>query len=200
MKFVNLKTMIKENFVSGTFVLAPLVIFFVVFRWLFGGVLVQLQTLVPDHSAVFSLVLLLGILFTGVIIVSSLGFVSKLYLGRRFLVFIGQAIARIPIFGSVYQSLEQLMAAFGNSGSKQFRRVVLIEYPKKDTWAIAFVTGTNTLKALPEGYLHVFIPTVPIPTAGFHLMVKETDVRESGMKVDEAFKMIISLGVAQPHV
>ena len=65
-------------------------------------------------------------------------------------------------------------------------------------WALGFVTGHATLQGIPEGYLSIFIPTVPNPTSGFHLMVKESDVIESGLKVDEAFKLILSLGVALP--
>ena len=61
------------------------------------------------------------------------------------------------------------------------------------------MTGKATFKGIPPGYLSVFIPTVPNPTAGFHLMVNEKDVLESGLRVDEAFKLILSLGVAMPH-
>ena len=74
-----------------------------------------------------------------------------------------------------------------------------IEYPRKDVWAVAFVTGNAKLKGIPEGYLSVYIPTVPNPTSGFHLMVSEKEVKESGLKVDDAFKLILSLGVAMPH-
>jgi predicted porin len=63
----------------------------------------------------------------------------------------------------------------------------------------ATTTGNANLKGIPQGYLSVFIPTVPNPTSGFHLMVKETEVVESGMKVDDAFKLILSLGVATPN-
>jgi uncharacterized membrane protein len=194
-----IKLVIRQNFISGLFVLAPLLIVLIVFRWVFGGLFSGLNQALPDQAGGVKILILLGLMFAGILSVSLLGFFSKLYLGRRLLVWLGEAIERIPIFGTIYSSLEQLMKTFGSSGGKQFSRVVFVEYPRKEVWAVGFVTGPSTLKAFSDGYLNVFVPTVPNPTSGFHLLVKEADIRESGLKVDEAFKLILSLGVAQPH-
>ena len=61
------------------------------------------------------------------------------------------------------------------------------------------LTGKANFKGLPPGHISIYIPTVPNPTSGFHLMVNEKDVIESGLRVDEAFKLILSLGVAVPN-
>ena len=86
-----------------------------------------------------------------------------------------------------------------DEGKEKFNRVVFVEYPRKGVWAVAFVTGHATLRGIPPGFISVFIPTVPNPTSGFHLMVNESEVVESGLSVENAFKLILSLGVAVPH-
>ncbi len=98
---------------------------------------------------------------------------------------------------SVYSALDQLLRTLAAGGGKQFNRVVYVEYPRKGIWALAFVTGPAREKHIPEGHLNIYIPTTPNPTSGFHLIVSEADVRESGMTVEHAFKTILSLGIAQ---
>ena len=206
MKFKNIQSIIKDYFLAGLFILAPVLVVAIVFQFIFGGLLrwieqVPFQMIFNDQSSelagLLKFLIMIGILLIGVILVSALGFLSRLYFGRKILDWLKEAIEKIPFFGSVYSSLDQLLKAFSNGG-QQFHRVVYIEYPRKDVWAVAFVTGPATLKGLPSGYLSVYIPTVPNPTSGFHLMVKESEVIDSGLKVDEAFKLILSLGVALP--
>ena len=142
--------------------------------------------------------LIFDALVVGYGLICAVGFISRLYIGKKFVSLLSEVLQKVPIFGTIYSSLDQLAKSVGPSGGKQFSRVVLIEYPRKDVWAVAFVTGELKIRALPAGYLNVYVPTVPNPTSGFHLMVPESDVRESGLKVDEAFRMILSLGISQP--
>ena len=198
---------IKEHFLSGLLILAPLFIVSIVFFWLFGGILGWIED-VPlklffnhadqDLAGFIRLLLALAILLAGVISVSLIGFLSRLYFGKKLFQWMGEGIERVPFFGPIYASLRQLFSAISSSGGKQFSRVVFFEYPRKDIWAVGFVTGQVTMKGIPPGYLSIFITTVPNPTSGFHLMVRESEVVESGLKVDEAFKLILSLGVAMP--
>jgi len=112
--------------------------------------------------------------------------------------FVGEEIIqRIPVVRSVYSALDQLLRTLAAGGGQQFNRVVYVEYPRKGIWALAFVTGAAREKNIPEGHLNVYIPTTPNPTSGFHLIVPEADVKESGMTVEHAFKTILSLGIAQ---
>ncbi len=203
-----LKSMIKDHFLSGMLILAPILIVAIVFQFIFGGVFrwiddVPLRMIFGDERTGFAelvkLLLMFGLVLGGILIVSIIGLFSRLYLGIKLIQWMRELIEKIPFFGSIYSSVDQLMKAVSSSGGKQFNRVVFIEYPRKEVWAVAFVTGKASLKGIPAGYLSVYIPTVPNPTSGFHLMVKEADVVESGLKVDEAFKLILSLGVALPH-
>ena len=82
-----------------------------------------------------------------------------------------------------------------------FRKVVLIEYPRKGIWAVAFVTGVSKgeIQELTERKLvNVFVPTTPNPTSGFYILVPESDLVELSMSVEEAFKLIISGGMVTP--
>jgi uncharacterized membrane protein len=202
-----IKSIITDHFLSGLLILAPISIVTIVFFWIFGGILGWIEN-VPlrfffnnadrDIAGFIRLLLSIAILFGGVIGISVVGFFSRLYFGKKLFQWLGEGIEKVPFFGPIYASLRQLFSAISSSGGKQFTRVVYFEYPRKDVWAVGFVTGHATLKGLPPGFLSIFIPTVPIPTSGFHVMVKETEVIESGLKVDEAFKLILSLGAAVP--
>jgi uncharacterized membrane protein len=207
MNFNNLKSIIKGYFLAGLLVLGPIFIVLIVFQWVFGGLLSWIEHgpmlfIVNDQNSDIAgfvrFLIMIGILLGGVLFVSMIGFFSRLYFGKKVFEWLKEGIEKIPLFGPIYSSLDQLFKAISSGGGKQFNRVVYLEYPRKDVWTVAFVTGQSDLRGIPPGYLNVYVPTVPNPTSGFFLMVKETEVKDSGLKVDEAFKMILSLGVAMP--
>lgn len=203
-----IKKIVKDHFLSGLLILAPILIVLVVANWLLGGLTewiseVPVQMMFEGRSSelvgVVRFFLVVGFLILGIILVSMLGFFSKLYFGQKALEWITEGLEKIPFFGAIYSSIDQLFKTLSSGSSKQFSRVVYIEYPRTGVWAVGFVTGPSKLKNIPEGYLNVFVPTVPNPTSGFLLLVKEDEIKESGLKVEEAFKLILSLGMAQPE-
>jgi uncharacterized membrane protein len=129
---------------------------------------------------------------------SFLGWISKRYAGARVLDFLSRVFQRIPVVRSVFGGLDQLVKTLSAGGQQQFSRVVYVEYPRRDCWTLAFVTGEP--KSLPDGfegeYLNIYVPTTPNPTSGFFLIVSASEVRESGLRVEDAFKMILSFGIA----
>ena len=204
-----LSHLVRGYFLSGVLVLLPLcVIAWILFYVI--GILWGLQEWIPgawqpeqlfQNPVVYlSVKLLLTILsgFSIVLLVSILGWASRLWLGQKILEFVAEIILRIPILRSVYSALDQLMRAFGSGNEQQFSRVVYLEYPRAEVWTLAFVTGQSRSKvpALKD-HLNVYVPTTPNPTSGFFLMVPETQVVESGLSVEDAFKTILSLGIAQ---
>lgn len=199
MNLQKIKLIIKDHFLSGLIILAPILIVLIVFQWIFGGLIISIHNITGAVSPLVDILILLGVVLAGILVVSLVGLFSRLYFGQKVFEWLKEGMQKIPFFGAIYSSLEQLISAISSSGGKQFNRVVFIEYPRKEVWAVAFVTGNAKLKGIPPGYLSVYIPTVPNPTSGFHLMVKESEVVDSGLKVDEAFKLILSLGVAMPH-
>jgi len=201
--------LLRSHFFAGLLVLIPLG----VIGWIIGlalGAIWRLQEILPSEwqpESIFkdpSLAFFFNFAFTvaGALIlalaISVLGWSSKQFLGQKTLELIADVIQRIPVVRSVYSALDQLLRTMTAGGGQQFNRVVYIEYPRKGIYALAFVTGPARGPNLPSGYLNVYVPTTPNPTSGFHLIIPEADVRESHMKVEEAFKTILSLGIAQP--
>ncbi len=152
----------------------------------------------PTHATLLNIVFTLAATLVLALGVSILGWVSGQFLGKKLLDLLGDVIERIPIVRSVYSALDQLLRTMASGGGQQFSRVVYVEYPRKGVWALAFVTGPARGPNVPGGHLNIYVPTTPNPTSGFHLIVPESEVRESQMRVEDAFKTILSLGIAQP--
>lgn len=133
------------------------------------------------------------LLLTGLMITHALG-EHVVRLGERIL-------NRIPFVRSIYQATKQVTETLLSSNSQAFRKVLLVEYPRKGLWSIAFQTAKSEAKALNNGHqnpITVFIPTTPNPTSGFLFIVERDEAVELDLSVDEALKMVISLGVVQP--
>lgn len=149
---------------------------------------------IPGLSALVGIVLVVVVLFVT-------GFLASNFLGRQLLQWGEEILEHIPLVRSVYSAVKQISETMFSNKGKSFRKVVLIRYPQKETWSLAFQTS-DTLGELnakvPGQMISVFVPTTPNPTSGFLLMVPPEDVIELEMNVDEALKMIISLGVIVP--
>ena len=130
------------------------------------------------------------------------GMVFAHLLGNTILAALERQIGRIPFLGSIYRGSKQLTETVLAPGSKAYRKVVLVRWPNHDSFALAFVTGSS-LGEVQEKTEHevlcVFVPTTPNPTSGFILMVPSEDVIELEMTVDEAFRMVVSLGMVVPE-
>jgi uncharacterized membrane protein len=139
------------------------------------------------------LVPLLGILL--------IGLMARNIVGRWLLEFGEGTLLRIPLAGSVYKTLKQLLETFLRDNSTRFRRVVLVEYPREGLYAVGFVTGvlgTGLQSGFSETMLSVFIPTAPNPTTGWYAVVPERSVRDIDLSVEDAFRTIISAGIVSP--
>lgn len=135
---------------------------------------------------------LLGILIIGLMARNIAG---------RWLLEVGERIVQaIPLAGAIYKALKQLLETLLKDSNGKFRRVVLVEYPRRGIWAIAFVTGNleNTCSAqLAEPMLSVFIPTTPNPATGWYAIVPEADVVDLAISIEDAFKVVISGGIVE---
>jgi uncharacterized membrane protein len=204
----NLLALLKRHFFAGLLVVAPLG----VIAWICVAVLStlwRLHEVLPEswrpesilHDSNLATLVNLGITLAAALVlalaISALGWASKQYLGKKLLHTLGHLIQRIPVIRGVYSALDQLLRTFTAEGGKQFSRVVYVEYPRKGLWAIAFVTSSARGPGVPPGHLNIYVPTTPNPTSGFHLMVPENEVRESHLRVEDAFKTLLSLGIAQ---
>jgi uncharacterized membrane protein len=109
-----------------------------------------------------------------------------------------RVLQAIPFAGQVYKTLKQLLSTLLEDSNSKFRRVILVEYPRRGMWAIAFVTGSMSqdIQAhMPSPMLSVFIPSTPNPTTGWYAVVPEDEVINLSMPIEDAFKVLISGGI-----
>ncbi|MGK7911777.1 MAG: DUF502 domain-containing protein [Synechococcus sp.] len=132
-----------------------------------------------------------------------IGFMARNIVGQWLLNISERFLHAIPIAGSIYKTLKQLLTTVFADRGKQFSRVVLVEYPRKEAWSIGFVTGDFQAglghdTTQPEAWLSVFIPTTPNPTSGWYAIMREADTVPLQMPVEDAFKLLISGGIVRP--
>jgi len=145
---------------------------------------------IPGLGAVLTAVI---VFVTGMIVTNLFG-MQLFNIGERLL-------QRIPLVRSIYAAVKQVTESMFSSG-KSFRKVVLVEYPRKGMWSLAFQTGTGAEEIRDKtgrDVTNVFIPTTPNPTSGFFLMVPREEVIELDMSVDEGLKLLLSVGVVVPE-
>ncbi|MDP9143013.1 MAG: DUF502 domain-containing protein [Pseudomonadota bacterium] len=186
-------------------------------RWLIAGILIWLPlgaTLLVLRFVIglldTSLLLIpgairpdvpgLGILLS-VILVLGTGAIAANYVGRRLLVWTEAMLGRIPLVRTIYGGIKKLAETVLSDQSVSFRQAVLIEYPRKGVWSIAFITGSpieEVQEKTQTTVLTCFVPTTPNPTSGFILLVPESEIVRLDMSVEEAMRLVISLGVVTP--
>src|SRR5215207_6628852 len=195
----------RNAFLSGALMLAPLIVTI----WAFGTIIdVVGGTFRPlyEHSLPESLQripFLWDLLATAVVVllVTALGYLSSYVFGKYFLSVGERVIQRIPGIGAVYNSVKQIVATFGTENRNLFNKVVLVEFPRKGTWTLGFLTNKQQGEAQSMAGTEtwtVFVPTTPNPTSGFLLMLPHHEIVELDMSVGDGMKMIISGGAVVP--
>jgi uncharacterized membrane protein len=142
----------------------------------------------------------LGLVLT-VLIVFFTGMLVTNFLGRKLVALWDAIVDRIPLVRSIHNAVKQVANTVFAKDGQSFRKVFLVEYPRKGLWSIAFQTGGAAEEIenhVMEGMVTLFIPTTPNPTSGFLITVSRKDIIELEMSVDQALKYVISLGVVQP--
>ncbi len=143
----------------------------------------------------------LGILLT-IIILLVTGVLAANIVGRSMVGLWESMLERIPVVRSVYSGAKNFAEMVFSDSSQSFKKVLLIEYPRKGLYSLAFQTSSalgEVQGRTGEDVICTFVPTTPNPTSGFIIIVPRKDVIELDMEVDEALKMIISLGVVIPN-
>jgi uncharacterized membrane protein len=205
--FAFLREAIRRYFVAGILFFAPIG----VTVWAIVSIIVWLDNLLLPH--VIKLILpgiedppslpLLGMLFTFVVIIF-LGVIARHLLGGEFQRAWERLLARVPVARSIYGGVKQLVEAIFASSSQasRFHRVVLVEYPRRGVYALAFTTGhaRGVVQEVTElEMINCFVPTTPNPTSGFYLLVPDEDLIEIAMSVEDAFKLVMSAGLVTPE-
>jgi uncharacterized membrane protein len=110
-------------------------------------------------------------------------------------------LSKIPLVRPIYSAMKQMTQAMFGETQAAFKRVVLVEFPRQGIYALGFVTGTATEEIedrTASKLVSIFLPTTPNPTSGFYLMVPEKETVALSMSVEDAFKLLISAGIAAP--
>lgn len=190
--------------VAGLLVWLPIAATIVVIRFILTVMDTTLVLLPPAWRPEH----LLGIYIPGfglvlaIVVLIATGFAITHLAGRRLVDYWEGVLARIPLVRSVYSGAKKVSETLLMPTGKSFRRVLLIEYPRKGIWCLGFQTSADLGEVQQKTGKHVlgvFVPTTPNPTSGFIVMVPSDEVTELEMTVDEAIRMIISLGVVVPQ-
>ena len=185
---------LKSKIFAGIAALFPIYLTYIVLKFLFvtlekisAPMLKKIEFEIPG----------LGILLT-LILIYLLGLVVTNFLGRKIFNLGERILTKVPIVNTIYTTLKQITDTFTKGTAETFEGAVYIQYPRKDLWTMAFISGESTSK---EGvsYYHLFVPTTPNPTSGFFLMIPRADTIPTGMSVEEGLKTIISGGMLAPE-
>jgi uncharacterized membrane protein len=193
----------RKYLIAGLLIWIPLGITFLVIRaivslldriWLLLPPVYQPDNLLGFHIPGLGVVL-------SIVLVVATGMIVANLIGKRIIAVWESLLARIPIVRTLYAGIKQIMEAVLATDAKSFRKVLLIEYPRKGLWSLAFMTSDNLGEVQAKSgsnVISVFIPTTPNPTSGFVIMVPVEDVIELDMSIEDGLKMIISMGVVIP--
>ena len=133
-------------------------------------------------------------------LITLIGWLSLSFIGKRMLSLFNSVLKRIPILRTIYSALGQMTETFTKT-DKEKKNVVLVEYPRKGSWAVGFATKENSGEIsdkLKKNLINVFVPTTPNPTSGFLLMYPKEDVIYLDLSFEEASKFIVSAGTSNP--
>lgn len=196
---------LRNGFVSGIVLLAPIGITVFVFSWIFkksGGVVRPLfQDYLPDNIRPDSIVWDILATFVLIALITLLGLISRYVLSKYFLGLVDRLIRSIPAVSSVYNAIKQIIDTFGTQNRNVFSKVVLVEFPRKGMYSVGFLTNKmhgEVQEKTAEVVWSVFIPTTPNPTTGFLVMLPKDDITELDMSVGDGMKLIISGGAVSP--
>ena len=203
--FMKLGGKLKAYFFTGILVTAPVMITFFVAYKLIVFVDVSVNKLLPPQFALNNYLPFtipgLGIVILVVALIL-IGMFAAGFLGRFFLRLGEWIVYKVPFISSVYSLLKQIFETFLSSKSDAFKKVVLLEYPRKGIWILGFVstdTEGEVKDIVKKDMVNVFIPTTPNPTSGFLIFVPREDVVELEMSVEDGIKFVISGGIVSPE-
>ena len=192
-------TSIRNNFIAGIVVLIPIgiTLYLTVFFIKISSKILP-KEINPNYYLPYNIP---GLeILISIIIITLIGWISLSFLGKKLFDLFENILNRIPILRTIYAAVGQLIETFAKAKTNK-KNVVLIEYPRKGVWAVAFATRENTgeiNKKTGQELINVFVPTTPNPTSGFLLMFPKNEVIYLDISFEEASKFIVSAGSTNP--
>ncbi|WP_424019548.1 DUF502 domain-containing protein [Halorientalis pallida] len=201
---MRVRQVLRNSFIAGLALLAPLVVTVVAMQFLVGWVTTLIDPVVQgtrltqytaNIEAVAQVLALL--LIAGIVVL--LGYLAQGRIGQRVFAWIDRGIGVVPLVSIVYSSVRQVANAL-TEGSNRYKRVVMVEYPRDGVYSIGFVTGDGpeeAASAAGEQLYNVFLPNSPNPTGGHFLMVPEDEIHELDISVRRGVRLLVTTGIAE---
>ncbi|MEW8508501.1 MAG: DUF502 domain-containing protein [Candidatus Thiodiazotropha sp.] len=194
---------LRRYLVAGLLVWLPLGATYLVINllvgWMDNSLLLLPEAYRPDNLFGFHIPGL-GVLLSLLILLLT-GLVAANLFGRKLVSMWERLLARIPLVRSVYSAVKQMVETMFADKGRSFRKVVLVEFPRRGLWTLAFLTSEESgavQQATGREVVNVYVPTTPNPTGGYFVLVPKEDVRELEMSVDDGLKMLLSMGTINP--
>ena len=203
---------LRSSFLAGIVVVAPIGITVALVYWFVTGPMAKLDAFVkqtlPDNGSNLETILqvLPGVgVFIAFLFIMTLGALAKNFIGRSFIRAGERVLDSVPVVRTLYRFFKNVFETALQQSDRSFKEVALIEYPRKGAWVMAFVVGlakgevAARLEDAGDNLTAVFVPTVPNPTSGFLLFIPREEMRVLDMNVEEAAKVVFSLGLVVPE-
>ena len=190
-------TKIRNYFITGIVVLIPIgiTVYFTLFLISISSKILP-NEINPNHYLSYNIP---GLeILISLFLITFIGWLSLSFLGKKFLNIFNNILKKIPILRTIYSAIGQMTETFTKSDAKK-KNVVLVEYPRKGSWAVGFATKENSGQISDKTkreLINVFIPTTPNPTSGFLLMFPKEDIIYLDLTFEEASKFIVSAGTS----
>ena len=195
---------LQKYLIAGLLVWLPIVVTVLLFRFLItlmDQTLILLPSQIRPEAVIGFKLPGLGLILTLLVLIIT-GIFAANFVGKSMVNFGEKIFKKIPIVRSVYSAAKNFADIVFSDTGQSFKKVLLIQYPRKGVYSLAFQTSTNlgeVQKKTGSDVVCTFVPTTPNPTSGFIIIIPKEDVIEMDMEIDEAFKMIVSLGVVVPE-
>ena len=190
--------LVRNKFITGILTLLPIYITYLLLRFIIGIApnipYLRTITFFSNNEVLADIFEFIGAL----VVIFIIGLIVSNVIGKRLFALFESIMEKVPLINTFYTSSRKIMQTLTMPGKGSFKQVVLIEYPRKGLWTLAFVTAYSKSNSGVQ-YVHIFLPTTPNPTSGFMLFVKEKDVKPSGLSIEEGLKTLISGGMVAPE-
>lgn len=206
--FKNFQRRIRNVFITGLLITLPIALTWFILQFLlnnfdalspvFTNILIQLGAPIPEGYRIP----FLGLVVT-LLIVLIVGWLTTNFFGKKVFQIGELLIEKIPFVRRVYKGSKQVVSSIAEADTSAFRKVVLIEFPRRGLLAIGFVTGESrgeVQELTRENMLNVFVPTMPNPTSGFLIFSPLEELTEVSMTIEEGIKYVVSGGLVTPPV
>ncbi len=193
---------LRRNFITGFAVLLPALLTIWLVKFVIGRAnmlllepLVQfLRPFILDSTILEYIAKVLILIFT-VLAIAFIGFGTRLIFLKEFFLFLEMKFVQFPMLGKIYGTIREISRLLFGRSKSTFTRVVLVEFPRKGSYAVAFITAENKYESGRGKLLNVYVPSTPNPATGFLLLMPEEEVISVDMTIDEGLKMVISGGI-----